>query len=74
MKKRIDKKQNNFRRDTQEESVHDHRPDKAQRRVVSALSFFQLLKTANTLLKTAEFNFLFSLPPMGRRKVSAKKT
>lgn len=58
----------------QEECVCDHRPDKAQQRVISVLSFFQLLKIANTLFKITEFNFLFSLPPMGRRKVSAKKT
>ena len=58
----------------QEERTRDHRPDKAQRRVISALSFFQLLKIANILFNIAEFNFLFSLPFMGRRKVSAKKT
>lgn len=52
----------------------DHGPDKAQRRVISAPTFFQCLTIVNKLFKTTEFNFLSSLPPMGRRKVSAKKT
>lgn len=55
-------------------SVHDHRPNKVQRRVISALSFFQLLKIANTLLKLADFNILLPLPEMRKIQVTAKTT
>lgn len=72
MKKEQVKEQNDFRRDVQEECRHDHRPDKAQRTVISAPPFFWLLKIENTLFKITEFNFLFSLPPTGRGKASAK--
>jgi len=48
----------------QEECRHNRRPGKAQRNVISAPSFFQLLKMENTLFKITEFSFLISLPPM----------